>query len=156
MDQDGVAGLHAIGAPQQVLRGEPLQHHRRTLLEADRVRQFHQALGRHVAHFGVGAERAAGIGDAVAHRDIGHALADRLHHARALQADTRRQADRIQAGPVVGIDVVETDRVVAHARLARSRSGQIHRLPLQDFGTAGLMEADGVAHAGLLARAALI
>jgi hypothetical protein len=40
VDEDGVARLHAIGAPQQVLGGEALHHDRRALLEGQASGSF--------------------------------------------------------------------------------------------------------------------
>jgi hypothetical protein len=48
---------------------------------------------------------------------------------------------------MVDVDVVEADGVVAHARLVRRRVANADFFPAQDFGTAGGVKADGVAHA---------
>jgi hypothetical protein len=137
MDQDGVAGLDLAGTAQQVLRGHALQHHRRTGLEVDRVGQLDQAVGRDVAHFGIGADRAAGIGDAVADLEVRDRAAHRLDHAGAFEADAGRHGQRIGAGAVVDVDVIEADGVVAHARLVGRRVADADFFPAQDFGTAG-------------------
>ena len=125
---------HEVQAAQQVLHGEALQHHARGLLEGDAVGQLHQAVGRHGA-LGVRAERAVAVGDAVAHLELGHARADGLDHARALDAEARRQRHRIEAGAMVGVDVVEADRVVARRGPRPGRARRRRRLP-----TAGLRD----------------
>ena len=146
MNEDGVARLHAVGTAQQVLRGHALQHHRCALLEAECLRQFHQPVGRDQAHLGVGADRPAGIRDAIAGLEILHLGADRLHHPRPFQADAGGQRQRIGAGTVVDVDKVQADGVMAHARLVRARIADGDLFPFQYFGAAGLVEADGVGH----------
>ena len=151
VDQHGIAGLHAVGLAQQVGSGQALQHHRRAGVETDAVGQDQQAMRRDVAHLGIGANRPAGIGHAVADLDLGDALTDRLDHPGAFQADARGQGQRIEAGTVIGIDVVEADGVVAHRRFAGGRGGQVDCFPAQNLGAAGLVNTDGVGHRSLLA-----
>jgi len=146
MDQDGVAGLHRTGAAQEVLRGHALQHHRRASLEVDRVGQLDQAVGRHVAQFRVGADRAAGIGDAVAYLEIGHRAAHLLDHAGGFEADAGRHRQRIGTAAVVNVDVIEADGMVPHACLAGRRVADADFFPAQHFGTAGGVKTDGVGH----------
>jgi hypothetical protein len=47
---------------------------------------------------------------------------------------------------VVGIDEVDPDGRVANAGLPWSRLTDINLLPLEDLGTAGLVQADGSGH----------
>src|SRR5215831_15173293 len=47
---------------------------------------------------------------------------------------------------MVGVDVVEAHRLVADQSLAGTGLRDVHVLPLQHFGTAGLVETDGVRH----------
>src|SRR4029078_4764994 len=102
--------------------------------------------GRVRLHLCVRAQRAVAVGNAVAGLELGDAGAHRLHHARALQADARGQRNRIQARAVVGVDVIEADRLVAHEAFARAGLGGAYVLPGKDFGTAGLVETDRVRH----------
>jgi len=90
MNEDGVAGLHAVGTTQQIGTRQPLQHHRRTGAEIDRIREIQQAIGRHAAGFAIGADGAAGIGDAVAGLDVGDTVANRFDDAGTFEADPRR------------------------------------------------------------------
>src|SRR5574343_973987 len=106
---------------------------------------------RDVAHLGIRANRPAGISHTLADLDLADAFANRLDHTGAFQANARGQGQRIEAGAVIGIDVVEADGVVAYRRFAGSRGGQIDRFPAQNLGAAGLMNADGVGHRSLLA-----
>ena len=142
VDQDGVARLHAIGLAQQVLGSEALQHHRRRLLEADIIGQLDQMLDVDIARLGVGAGRRR-IGDAVADleaRDVG---AERGDDAGALAAGNERQLCRIEPGAEIDVEVIDADGVMADARLPGAGRGQLDLLQLQDFRTAGLMDADG-------------
>ncbi len=66
MDQDRLARFDLMGAADQIPGGHALQHHRRCLLIGDAGRERHQPIGRHDPRFGIGSDRAAGIGDAVA------------------------------------------------------------------------------------------
>jgi hypothetical protein len=150
MDQHGIPGLHAIGAAQQVGGGQTLQHHRRRGVEADLFRQAEQAVRRKVARLGVGAHRAAGIGDAIADRDLGHALADRLDHPGPLEADPRRQGQRVESAAMIGVDEIEADRGVAHGGFPGGGRRHGDFLPDQHLRTAGPVNADGAVHAGLL------
>jgi hypothetical protein len=97
-------GCTCIGAVEQVLHRQALQHHGGRGLEIDRVRQAHQDVGRHHAQLAVGAVRPAGIGHAVARLHVGHALADRLDHAGAFLAQAGGQRHRVQAGAEIDVD----------------------------------------------------
>ena len=107
---------------------------------------FYQSLGRHDPRLAVGAERPAGIGDAVAGLQIGDAGADFLDDAGRLGAEPARQLHRIEAAALVGVDVVEPDRRVAEPDLALAGLADFDLLPLQDLGPAGLRETDCVRH----------
>ena len=91
VDDDGVARLHAIGAAEQVLRGQALQHHRGGGVEFDTVGQLDQAVGRDHPLGGIGADRAGGIGDAIADGNLGDAGADRQHAPGTLHPDAGRR-----------------------------------------------------------------
>ena len=65
--------------------GHALEHHRRRLLEIDRLGQPHQAVGGDQAGLGIAADRPC-ISDPVAHRDIGHPVAYGIDQAGAFHA----------------------------------------------------------------------
>ncbi len=156
VEEDRLAGLDRVGAPQQVLDREALQHHAGGLLEGDRVGQLHQPLGGMDLHLGVGAQGAGGPGHAVADLQVGDAGADRLDHARAFPADRRGQRQRVQAAAMVGVDVVEADGLEADAGLVGAGIADRDLVPLQDFGAAGLVESDRVGHCLLLSFVRLV
>jgi hypothetical protein len=122
MEQDRVAGRERPDPPHQVRGGETAHRHRRRGLAGDRVGQLDQRCSRHDPLGAVRAERVeeAGVGHAVAGRNVGDALAHRLDDARAFDADAVRQRNRIQARPEIRVGEIETDRDVAHARHAGS------------------------------------
>jgi hypothetical protein len=66
-----------------------------------------------------------------------HALADRLDNAGPFEADAAGQGQRVEAGPVIGVDEIEADRRMADRRLPGSRGRNIDSFPAQDFGTTG-------------------
>src|SRR5258705_10901809 len=94
----------------------------------------------------MGAERRGAVCYGIAGLKIGDAGADFLDHAWRLTAEAARQLRRIDPGAIVDVDKVQSDRGVADAGLARSGLGERDLLPDHDFGTAGLVEADGVRH----------
>jgi hypothetical protein len=117
MEQDGVAGLERIGAPEQVLHGQPCS----IMAARSRNRSRPAApgyAGRHVRSLAVGAVRT---------RRIGHAVAW-LHVVTPSPTASTTPAPscprppgsgcRIQAGAVIHVDEIQADRMVAHARLA--------------------------------------
>ena len=111
--------------------------------------KHHEALGRHDARLRIGAERAADVSDPVAHLHVAHARSDFLDDARGLGAEAAwHRWRRIEPAPEIGLDVVEAHRGVADARLARAGLADLHLVPLQDFGAAGLVEANGMGHGG--------
>ena len=146
MQQDGFAGFDAIGLADQILHRQALQHHRRRGLVVDAVGQFDQAIGRDQPRLGIGADRGGAIGDAVARLQIGDAGADFLDHAGRLAAETARQLARINAGAIVDVDEVQSDRGVANPRLARTGLAELDLLPDQNLGTTGLVKADRMRH----------
>ena len=68
----------------------------------------------------------------------------------SLAAEPARQLHRIDAGAVIDVDEVEAHRSMADARLARTGLADLNFLPDQNFGTAGLVVANGMRHEGLL------
>ena len=146
VQQDGIAGFDAIGLADQILHRQALQHHRRCGLVVDVVGQFDQTVSRNHPLFGIGAERRASIGDAVARPKIGDARPDFLHHASRLAAQAARQLHGIEPRPVVDIDKIQAHGSMADARLPRPGLANLDFLPGHNFGTAGFMKADGVRH----------
>ena len=146
VDQDGLARLHHMGAADQVPRGHALEHHRRGLLVGDAVGHRHQPVGRHHPRLGIGAERPAGIGDAVAGLEAADAGPDLLDDAGALAAEAARQRHRVEAAALIGVDVVEADRGVPEPHLAGAGLADLDLLPVQHLGAAGLLETDRLHH----------
>ncbi len=144
MHQDGLAGLHPVGAAQEILRRQSLQQHRRRGPVVDPGRQLDQPLGGEQASLGIGAHRPRAIAGAIARLELAHPLAHRLDHAGGLEADARRQRERIEAAAVIGVDEVEADRRVADADLAGAGLADRDLLPAHRLGSAGLMNPDRV------------
>jgi hypothetical protein len=146
VEQDGFIALQAVGLAQQVLHRQALQHRRRSLLEADPRRQRDQLVLRHVAYFGVGADRALPIGHAVADLQARHARPHGFDHAGALEAQAMRQRTGIQPGAEIDIDVVQADRMLADGDLVRAGRGHVHVDELHDFRSAVLIDPDCLGH----------
>ena len=150
MDQDRLAGLHRMGAADQVPGGHALQHHRRGLLVGDPGRHRHQPVGRHDPRLAVGAERPAGISDAVAGFEPGDARPDLLDDPGRLRAEPARQWHRVEPAALIGVDVIEPDRGMADPDLARAGLADLDLLPFQHLGSAGLRKTDRLDHLPLL------
>ena len=114
---------------------------------------MHKPVCRNVGCFGIGADGASAIADAVANRQAGHAVADRFDKARRFHAETRGKGYRVKTRTMIGIDEIDADGGVAHARLAPSRRRQVDILVLQHIGAACLLEPDGL-HRSLVSRSA--
>src|SRR5690606_30206114 len=152
VEQDGLPALQPVGAAEQVLDREALEHHRGGGLEADTPGELHQRLRRHVAQLRIRARRAIAVRDAVADLDVRDAVADRRHDAGALEPDLAGHRLRVQAVAEIDVDVVQPDRVVAHLRLARTRRTDVDVDVLHDLWAAGLRDADGLWHDRLLRK----
>ncbi len=156
MEQNDVARLHPISAPQQVLSSHALQHHRGGGLIINRLGQRHHPVGGDQPDFGVSADRRAGVGHPVADLEFGHARADRFHPAGAFHAQRpgqRRQG--IQPGAVIDIDIVEANRALPDADLAGTRIAHLDLFPAQCFRAAVLMNANGFGHGVLLVKVSI-
>src|SRR5258708_1557372 len=94
----------------------------------------------------IGAQGAAGIGNAITWLDVADARAGLLDYAGGLDAETARQWRGIETSPDVDVDEVETDGGVADARFAWTRFAHRDLLPHQDVGSAGLVEANRLGH----------
>ncbi|MGY4619448.1 hypothetical protein ACVWZ4_004675 [Bradyrhizobium sp. USDA 4472] len=146
MQQNGVASLHTIGLPDQVLRGQPLQHHCSRGHVVDPVRQLQKPIGRDQPRLGIGAKRRSAVCDTVTRLQISDAWPDFFDNARGLAAEPTRQLGRIHARAVVDVDEVEANSGMANARLAWSRLADIDLLPNQNVRTAGFVKANGMGH----------
>ena len=147
VEQDGLAGLHAIGPPQQVLRGHALEHHRRGLLVADAVRERDQAICGHQPALGVGADRRRGVGHALPRPQVAHPLAHGLDHAGAFEPRRERQLRRrIQTAAEIHVDVVQSDRRLPNQRLTGPGRPDVGVLEAQDLRSANLVHAHDTRH----------
>ncbi len=150
VEQDRLARLDRVGPADQVLGGHPLEHGggRRPVRHA--VRDRDQDAGRQQPRLGVRPGRAAGVGDPVARTDDGHARADRLDDPGRFAPQPARQRDRVQPGPVVGVDEVDPDGGVPDPGLSLAGLADLDVLPAHDFGPAGLGDANGFRHGRVL------
>ncbi|MNQ74424.1 hypothetical protein D3C85_891790 [compost metagenome] len=152
MEQDGFAALEGEHLAQQVLHGQTLEHHRRGLLEADRLRQLDQLARRQHVQLAVGAQRPGSVGHAVADLELADLGADRFDDAGALVAQARRQGRwRIQAAAEIGVDEVQADRLIVHADLVGAGCGWLVVAVLEYFGAAVAAELNTLGHTRLLA-----
>ncbi len=95
-----------------------------------------------VALLGVGAERR-GVGDAVAGLEILDALADGDDLAGPFVAGRegpRRR--RIEAGAIIDVEIIDADRVMAHARFPGPGRRDLDILQAHDVGRPGLVDAN--------------
>ena len=138
--------LTLVGAADEVLRGHALEHHRGCGVEVDGVGEMDQAVRGDDAGGGVGADRAAGIGDAVAGFDGGDVVADGHDGAGAFHAGGGGEGGFIEAGAEIDVDIVEADGGVFDEGFAGTgvRRGDV--LPFHHLRAAGRVEADGLAH----------
>ncbi len=139
-----------MGAADQVPGGHALQHHRRGLLVADAVRQWHEPVGRHDPRITVGAERSAGVGDTVAWFQIVDPGPDLLDDPGRLGTEAARQWHRVKPAALIGVDVVEADRGMSQPNLSLAGLADLNLLPLQNLGPAGFREPNCVSHLPLL------
>src|SRR5262245_16248657 len=98
VEQNGLAGPHRVGPPDQVLHRHPLEHHRRRLSVRDAVWDPHEAVGRYYSRLGVGARRPAGVSHPVARRHHGHSGADGLDDPGSFAPETAGERDGVEAG----------------------------------------------------------
>ena len=149
VEKNRFARLHGVRPANEILHRASLQHHRRRLLVADPVGNPHELLRRDQPALRVAAEVHA-VDDAIADSHLGHAVADRLDDAGAFIADGQRERRRrVEPGSEVDVDVVEPDRRLPDQRLARSRIGDLDRLPAQNVRAAGFVNAHRVCHRSL-------
>ena len=111
----------------------------------DRARQLDHPVRCDQSCFGIGADHRC-VGDPVARFQMGDAVADRIDDSRGLHARHERQRQRIKAGAVIDIDVVQPHCGLLQPDLAGTRRADLDLFPLQHFGTAGLMDSYRVWH----------
>ena len=143
--QHDIAGADLVNLAQQILRRHALQHHRRRRLVSDPVGNFDQAIGRDDTRFTVAA-RNRRIGHPIAGLELGDLGANGLDHAGALVAGNERQAERKPPGALYDLDIVQSDRSVAHPHFVRPDVADLDLFPAQDFRAAKLMNTNRVGH----------
>src|SRR6516165_3048190 len=142
-----------MGATNEILRGQPFQNHGRSCLIVDEIRQFHQPRNGHYGRLRVRARLFGRVGYPIARADIGHPLADRLHHTGRLHADyVRKVRHRIASGTMMDISKIEANGSVPDASLARPWLADLNILITKFSRPAIPVNSDGVdaTHAVLL------
>lgn len=151
MDEYRLPGSDRVGAADQVFRGHPLEHHRRSLALTDPIRQPDQPLCRKITRFGIGPQGTAGIGNPITRSEIGNPLADRFHDPGGLEAWSKGQIPGgVEAGAVIDIDEVESNGGMTDAHLAGSGIVQRNLLPLQNLVAAIFVHPQCMIHCDLL------
>ncbi|GJE43567.1 hypothetical protein AEGHOMDF_2746 [Methylobacterium soli] len=154
VEQDGVAGLHREGPVQQVLGGEPLQHHGGGGGVVDALRHLHGGGRGDQGLLRVGA-LARAVSDPVADLEARDPLAHGRDLARPLLAGREGQLGRlVGAGAEVDVDEVHPDRALAHPDLAGARLGARNLRVGHHLGAAILLNSDRLRHRELLDSAA--
>jgi hypothetical protein len=147
MEEDGLPRLDPERPAEQVLRGHALEHHRRRLLVRDALGERHEAVGRHQARLGIGAERRRRISHPLPDGKLAHPLTELLDHARSLEAgDEGQRGGRIEAGAVVDVDEVQSDSGLPQANLARPGGTHGDLLIAEDLRAAGLVNSNHAGH----------
>ena len=140
VDEHGHPRLDPSAILDQNRGGRALQHQRGRILVRHVVGQADELVRRHRPMRGIGAARGEAA-DPIADREAGHALAQRLDHPRAFLSQHCGQLDRVEAGAVVGVDIVEPDRRRAQPHLARAGFGKRGADELEHVRPAGLCNA---------------
>jgi hypothetical protein len=147
VNEDGVAGLHLVSPPQQVVRGHAFQHDRRRGAIVDRARQLHHFRRIDQPRLGISAERAGAVGDAVCDLESLNAGTDLFDYARRLESDGGWQiGDGIEPGALIDVDEVEPYRRLPQTNLSRPRLADLDLFETQDLGSAGFMHTHCVNH----------
>ena len=108
---------------------------------------FDDARGRNIPRLRIGADGAVAIGDTVPHLEACHALPHFLNNAHGLLAETGRQFHGIEAGAMVGINVIQADGRLLNADFAGFRLAKVHVHQLHDFRPACLLNSNSFCHA---------
>jgi len=147
VEHNPVSRRDLVAALQQIPSRQPLQHHRRGRLVADRVGKLDEATRGDDAFVGVGAERRrCRVRDAVARLHVPDTRADGRHDTRALTAEPARQRQRIEPRAVIDVDEVQADRSMRDAGLALAGRRNFDLAVLQNFRAAERFETDGACH----------
>ena len=149
MKQHKIASVQAalrLGALEQVLRSQALEHHRCAGLKRDGVGQTAHSFCRHHPQLAVAARRLAGIGRAVAGLEVAHALAHRLHHTGGFHTHLQRHRQGVEAGALVNVDVIQTHCLVTDADLAGAGIADHDIHHLQNFGATVVVNAYRLTH----------
>ena len=134
---------------EQELRRHALEQAGGSGLVVDMVRQRNHQAGIHGPDGRVGAERRASVGDAPAWRQMTDIGADIDDDAGRFQARHARWLEQIEiAGPAIDIDIVDADRSLPQANLARSRRRRLGRLRAEFLRAAVAVDDDGGAGDG--------
>ena len=147
MQQHGIARFQPrVDLHHPVYCGQPAHGRGRGVLIRNTVRQLEQRRGGHHAFGRIGPQRATIVGNAIPGRNRGHALAHGQHLARALHSDAAGRLDRVVAGAEIGVGKVAAHRMMADPHFARTRIADGDLFERQDFGSANLVESDGLGH----------
>src|SRR5205085_6691685 len=67
-------------------------------------------------------------------------------HTGPFEPDARRQRQLVEAAAMIGVDVIQSDRGMAHASLAWAGLADSDAFPLQYVGAAGLVNTNRIGH----------
>jgi hypothetical protein len=132
------------------VRGHALQHRGRGGVVRDGIRHAHDRRRRCDDDLRIRARRRRPR-DAVADREVGHACADALDAARALEARDEGQRAGIEPRAKVDVDEVHARSCNADAELSGARRARVALGEREHFGSTDSFDQDRVRHARSLA-----
>ncbi|MCY1508526.1 hypothetical protein D9M68_428380 [compost metagenome] len=152
VQQNAVADFEVIDASHQVRRSQTAHGHGCCGFETDGFRQLDQWCGRDDALGAVGTQgvEKSGVGNAITDCDVGHALAERLHHTGGFDPHAISQRDRVGTIAKVGVGIVQADRHMTKANFTRAGFTHLDVFIAKDFGGTDFVEAYGFGHACFL------
>src|SRR6185437_14718561 len=109
--------------------------------------------GRDVADFAVGSGFRQHVSNTLACVEAPDLTANARYDPRRLTAQPARQRRGIQPRPVVDIDEIESDCGLPQLCLIGCRRADLDFIEAQDFGAAGLVEANCLGHGPIVAQA---
>jgi hypothetical protein len=142
VEENGLAGLHGVDAPDQHPDRHPLQHGRRGDVVRHAVWNAHQPIGGNEGGLGVGPRRTGDVGHPVTDPGVRDARAHGLDDTGRLHPENRGERKLVEAGPVIGVDEVHPDRRVAHPGQSGPGIAERHLLPAKNLRAAGLVNPD--------------
>ena len=146
VDQHRLARADRVGAPAEIPRGHSLQHGRGGGLVAHAAGHGDQLVGGDHPPFGVAPQHAP-VGHPVAGlegRGVPGRRARGLDHPGRLHPEHgRKRRHRVEPAPVVGVDEVQPDRLVADEHFARTRVTQRNLLPAKHLRASEPVDAVG-------------